>query len=66
MQPSATATNAVSLPLSLSLVTTTVFGNVDDHDDEMALKLEKCRRGFVKLPRSLTLKFCGEYEGKNT
>ena len=38
-QPSATATNAISLSRS-SLVTSTVFGNVDD-DDEMAFMVRK-------------------------
>ena len=41
-QPSATATNAISLsPSPSSLVTSTVFGNVDDDDDEMAFMVGK-------------------------
>ena len=40
-QPSATATNAISpSPSPSSLVTSTVFGNVDD-DDEMAFMVRK-------------------------
>ena len=38
-QPSATATNAIS-PSPSSLVTSTVFGNVDD-DDEMVFMVRK-------------------------